>query len=148
MYFTKESIKETIMSTQKYTGSCHCKKIEYEASLDLSKGSSRCNCSFCSKVRNWSTIIAPIAFQYLSGEIELSHYKFRPDSPFKHFFCKTCGVRILSQGHSKELGGDFISLSLPTLDHVEPNTFEQIPIQFMDGLYNQWQASPKVTKYL
>ncbi len=136
------------MNNQKYRGSCHCKKISFEVLLDLTKGSSRCNCSYCAKVRNWSMIIAPTDFHFLSGESEFTQYKFRTDSTIEHFFCRTCGVRILAKGNAKELGGDFLSLNLTSLDHIDASTFAQIPIQYMDGLHNNWRSSPNHTSYL
>lgn len=75
------------MSLKKYNGSCHCGKIRYELDLDLSKGTSKCNCSYCSKVRNWSSMVKPNAFHLITGENELGSYQFGTKSA-THQFCK------------------------------------------------------------
>lgn len=136
------------MGVQTYKGSCHCKKIRFEADIDLSKGTGRCNCSFCAKVRNWSAIIKPEAFRLLSGEKETGDYQFSPQSPNHHLFCKTCGVRTFSKGHIEEIGGAFVSISVASLDDVAPEVLAALPIQYTDGLNNNWWNLPKVTSYL
>ncbi|TGM95498.1 GFA family protein [Leptospira dzoumogneensis] len=135
------------MSLKKYTGSCHCGAVRYEADLDLSAGTGRCNCSFCRKVRNWSIIVKPEAFRLLNGENSLSFYEFNTKSS-KHHFCKNCGVRTFSKGYIEEIGGAFISVAISTLDNADLNELIEAPVWYADGLNNNWHSQPAEIRYL
>ena len=50
-----------------YHGSCHCKKISYEADIDLAEGTGKCNCTYCWKLRWWGVKVQPDAFRLIAA---------------------------------------------------------------------------------
>lgn len=133
------------MSTQTYTGSCHCGEVRFEADLDLSEGSGKCNCSICSKTRNWSASMKPEAFRLLSEADAVSDYQFGTDSV--HWpFCKRCGVRSYGHGDIPEMGGKFYSVQLACLDGVPAQTLADTPVRFANGRGNDWLHEPSETE--
>jgi hypothetical protein len=130
-----------------YQGSCHCGAVKFEADFDLAQGTNKCNCTICTKTRNWNVIIKPDAFRLISGEDALSDYRFGSKQG-SHLFCKTCGVRTFERGHVKEIGGDYVSIRIASLDGVDLNEIISAPTRYANGRDNKWWEPPAEMRHL
>ncbi|MBI5456684.1 GFA family protein [Candidatus Kaiserbacteria bacterium] len=136
------------MAVKTYKGSCHCGKVKFEADIDLAAGSGRCNCTFCTKIRNWGVFIKPDSLRVISGEDEMIGYKQKDETPSVHTFCKTCGVRTFERGFLEPLGGDYVAIQLSSLDDVSIEELMSGTIRYSDGRNNNWMNSPVDTRNL
>ncbi len=101
---------------QKYTGSCHCGAVRYEAEADLSSVIT-CNCSHCVMKGLLLVFIPAEQFILLSGEESLTEYLFN-QKIIHHLFCKHCGVQSFGRGTGKE-GVPTVALNVRCLEGVD-----------------------------
>jgi hypothetical protein len=130
-----------------YHGSCHCGAVRFEADIDFAQGTGKCNCSICTKTRNWNVIIKPAQFRLLSGADALSDYQFGSKAGH-HLFCKHCGVRSFERGYVEQIGGDYVSVKVMALDGADLNEILDAPVRFANGRDNAWWNPPAETRHL
>lgn len=132
-----------------YRGGCHCGAVKYQATLDLAEGTGKCNCTYCFKTRGWSAGVEPSAFKLLAGEDQLGDYsKSWPGGEAHHRFCIRCGVTVYSHGHIEEMGGDYVSIYVNTLDDANIDELVSGPVHYSDGRHDNWQNPPDDIRHL
>lgn len=130
-----------------YTGSCHCGAVRYQAELDLDAGTFKCNCSICTKLRNWLAVAQADAFRLLAGESDLSEYQFGKKT-IHHLFCKHCGVSSFSWGQDPKIGGKFYAVKVNCLDDVAVDELVNAPVKYVDGRHDNFKAAPPEIRHL
>jgi hypothetical protein len=73
-----------------YSGSCHCGKVRFRVTAELSHVTN-CNCSVCTKKGFVHLIVEPEQFELISGAEELTSYRFNTGVA-EHKFCRHCGI--------------------------------------------------------
>ncbi len=75
---------------QTYEGGCHCGRVRFRVTADLARVT-ECNCSICTKKGILHLIVPRDRFELLSGEDDLTTYRFNTGVA-QHLFCRTCGI--------------------------------------------------------
>ena len=146
------------MKTSK--GSCHCGNVQFEATIDFSKGTGKCNCTYCLKNRFWGAHISPANFKLLAGQDSLQSYsKTRRKQPFdmnRNFevyenylcFCNICGTHAFGMGNIPEIGGAYVSINVACLNDVDFPEIMKNPITYFNGKDEDWFNPPAFTGHL
>lgn len=134
------------MASRTRRGSCHCGAVRFEAELDLVAGTIRCNCTLCSKQRNWAAVVPRAAFRLLAGAAALSGYRCNTRTE-RHLFCATCGVRPFGTGTSPRWG-EYVAVSVHCLDDATAAELAAAPVTYLDGRNDDWQTAPAIVGHL
>jgi hypothetical protein len=87
--------------------------------------------------------VKPEAFKLLSDEAKLASFSRAPEVA-NRFFCARCHVFCFGEGHLAELGGDFVSVNLNTLDGFDPSLASKV---YWDGRHDNWHAGTRPTPW-
>jgi len=112
-------------------GGCHCGRVRFEVTSDL-EDVSECNCSICARKGYLHLIVPRDRFRLLSGEAELTTYRFGTMTA-AHHFCRYCGVASFYVPRSHP---DRIDVNVRCLDEVD---LSSLRIRRFDG--RNWEAS-------
>ena len=133
-----------------YHGSCHCKAVTFEADIDLSNGTNKCNCTFCWKQRMWNAgQLDPQDFRIVSAK---AVWATTPN--------QATGVKV-TIGSARHAGLQPIATVALTRWAVHFSRFTcqhwttcrrltllLAPVHFMDGLHDNWQSPPFEARHL
>jgi hypothetical protein len=136
--------KESAMK-KTYCGGCHCGAVRYEADVDFSKGTVKCNCSICQKARFWLVAVGGDEFRLLQGADALTEYRFGANR-IQHLFCKHCGIK--SFGRVDMPNGRMVAISVASLENIPDADLAALPVAFVDGRNDNFQAAPAQTGHL
>ena len=128
-----------------YCGSCHCGAVRFEADLDLTEPSFRCNCSICRRTRFGPAGATAEGFRLLKGQEDLTQYRFNTRQTH-HYFCRHCGVRAFGVGNETPIGKMY-GVNLGCLEDVSEEELACVPITYVDGR-NDSQATPAFFAHL
>jgi hypothetical protein len=131
---------------QTYTGGCHCGAVRYEADVDLSQGTLRCNCSICTKARAWLVSVNGPDFRLLKGEDVLSQYNFNSNR-INHMFCKNCGIKSFAYMGTPN-DRKFVAAVVSCLDNISDAELAKLPITYVDGRHDNFKSPPAETQHL
>jgi hypothetical protein len=107
-----------------YTGSCHCGRVRYEVTADLTQVLS-CNCSHCSRKGFLLTFVPPSRFTLRSGGEDLAEYQFNKKI-IHHLFCRACGVEPFARGTMPD-GSPAIAINVRCLEGVDLHALTPTP---------------------
>jgi hypothetical protein len=128
-----------------YRGSCHCGAIEFEADLDLTQSTYRCNCSICRRTRFWPAVARDDGFRLIAGKDALTQYLFNTRKN-EHYFCKHCGVRAFGIGTETPMGKMY-GVNVGCLEGVSDEELSALTITYVDGMHDRF-ALPEIFKHL
>jgi len=96
------------------SGGCHCGSVSFEIRIPDSIVVHRCNCSICRKSGYLHLIVAADDFSLLSGDENLTDYRFHTGVA-RHLFCDVCGIKsfYVPRSHPKAFSVNLNCIEVP-----------------------------------
>ena len=113
--------------TKEYVGGCHCGKVRYEVTLDITAPVISCNCSMCGRSGTLLMFVPAGDFKLLSGEDMLTDYQFNKHA-IHHLFCGVCGIKSFARGEGPK--GPMAAINTRCLDGVN---LDELNVTKFDG---------------
>jgi hypothetical protein len=132
------------MPTKTYHGSCQCKRITFEADIDIAAvGTIKCNCTICWKRRWWSVAVKIDGFRSLTGGDAVTQLASAGGAQRR--FCAHCGIIPYGFVEAAEWNdGAYYSVNVACLDDLEPAELLAAPIRHLDGRSDTWAPLPEI----
>lgn len=111
----------------KYTGSCHCGQIKFEAEGEIGTALA-CNCSICQRKGSLLWFVPRDQLRLLTPPENISTYLFNKHV-IKHHFCAKCGIHPYGEGVSPN-GDAVAAVNLRCIEDIDLNA---IPVHHYDG---------------
>ena len=106
--------------TKTYSGSCHCGKVRFEVTAEIT-GASACNCSICGRAGSLMLSVPPAQFELAAGTDAQTDYQFGKKTTH-HPFCSTCGVRSFARYTAE--GQEKIIVNLRCLEGLDVDSLD------------------------
>jgi hypothetical protein len=113
-------------------GGCHCGAVRFRVRAARDIEVTDCNCSICARSGYLHLIVPKADFELLSGEAELTEYRFNTGTA-RHLFCRTCGIKSFYVPRSHPEG---ISVNARCLD---PGSVRSMTVTPFDGAH--WEQA-------
>lgn len=112
----------------KYTGSCHCGRVAFEAEGEIGKVMA-CNCSMCRRKGSLLWFVPKDGFTLKTAEQNASTYLFNRHA-IRHRFCPACGIHPYAEATNPKTGEPTAAINVRCLDGVD---VEALEVTHFDG---------------
>lgn len=108
-----------------HRGGCHCGRVRFEVDAPARLDVLDCNCSICRLTGFLHLIVPASAFRLLSGESELSEYRFGTGVA-RHLFCRVCGIKsfYIPRSHPDGVDVNVRALQRETIAAITSTAFD------------------------
>jgi hypothetical protein len=111
----------------KYTGSCHCGNVKFEAEGEIDSALA-CNCSICGRRGSLLWFLPHDSLVLLTPQENAATYTFNRHI-IKHRFCANCGIHTFGEGTDPQ-GNKMAAVNIRCLEDFDPTG---VPVHHYDG---------------